>query len=184
MRLTQNDVVELMLRQEQLNSCFTVSRWDDSLVSTAFLVEYAEMMCELQPIWKVWKESGMFIKAAKVEFIDCVHFALSILLIRAEDDQQGFISTFDTTKRVMNIDGDFLTKVNSDVSSLIAYKSSYPLTLLSFVDFVDDVTEFLEISEEEFYELYAKKTEINKKRISEGYSVGKYKDKDTELDQF
>ena len=52
MIIRQSTVNRLMEDQRLLNNKFNVSRWDESLVSIALQVEFAELMNELQTSWK------------------------------------------------------------------------------------------------------------------------------------
>ena len=186
MRLSKQEVESLMVAQSELNEAFTVSRWDDPLVTTAFLVEYGEMLNEIKPEWKVWKESEMSLLAAEVEFIDCIHFGLSILLLRAHEDEQGFQLGGDMCmdRPILKRTGDFLTDMNKSVTSFVSWSSSYPMSVGNFVDFIDIVTEHFTMDKERFMRFFEVKAKINRERVAQGYAQGNYTGKDDEIKQF
>ena len=182
MILTYDDVSHLVTEQTELNEMFTVSRWDGPLVETALIVEYSELMAELEPLWKVRKPSQYRTSEAKVEFIDCVHFMLSLLIIRSEKDVDGLNIKLNTDSS--KTEGDFLVNVNSSFKMFLASENSYPLSKLSFIQFVDHVTEFLKMDRETFFKYFETKKNINKARVSGGYLEGTYCGKEAEALQF
>jgi len=184
MRLNKDEVYELMVKQAELNSAFTVSRWDDPLVTTAFLVEYAEFMNECRSIWKVWKDSDDNVLNAKVEFIDCVHFGLSLLLLRAESDQQGYDIGIQYDRPLISEEMDFLSRVTKTTTNFVSWNNSFPLSMLNFIDFVDCITKEFRMDKEEFLRYLKIKTKINMDRVNGGYKEGTYSGKETENEQF
>ena len=177
MILRQSTVNRLMEDQRLLNDKFNVSRWDEPLVSIALCVEFAEMMNEIQTTWKNWKKVEDDIPAAKIEFIDCVHFMLSLLLIRSQEDQDGRLVQL---PRILTRSGDFLTDLNRTFKTFLSAENSFPLSEQKFVEFVDIITEYLDMDEQEFIRFFETKSKINAERAEGGYSDGKYRGKETE----
>lgn len=177
MIIRQSTVKRLMEDQHHLNSKFNVARWDESLVSIALHVEFAEMMNEIQTTWKNWKKVEDNKDAAKIEFIDCVHFMLSLLLIRYQNDPDGQVVKL---PRLFSRSGDFLTDLGGTFKSFLMAESSFPLSSNKFIEFVDIMTEYLDMDEQEFIRFFETKAQINAERASGGYAVGTYEGKSTE----
>jgi hypothetical protein len=184
MRLSKSEVQDLMLVQSELNENFTVTRWDDALVKTAFLDEYSEMMRELQPEWKVWKQTEYHIKEAEVEFIDCVHFGLSLLLLRAEADEQGYIMCGHVDRPFCVRSGEFLKDITKATTSFVSWDHSYPLSLNLFIDFIEIMTDYFNMDKERFLRYFETKAQINRERVAGGYAEGNYDGKSAEIDRF
>ena len=177
MIIRQSTVKRLMEDQHHLNSKFNVTRWDESLVSIALQVEFAEMMNEIQTTWKNWKKVEDNKDAAKIEFIDCVHFMLSLLLIRYQNDPDGRVVKL---PRLFSRSGDFLTDLGGTFKSFLMAESSFPLSSNKFIEFVDIMTEYLDMDEQEFIRFFETKAQINAERAAGGYAVGAYEGKSTE----
>lgn len=177
MIIRQSTVNRLMEDQRLLNNKFNVPRWDEALVSVALHVEFAEMMNEIQTSWKNWKKVEDDKDAAKIEFIDCVHFMLSLLIIRAEKDPDGRIVKL---PRLFNRSGDFLIDLGKTFKSFLVSENSFPLSSHNFIEFVDIITEYLDMDEQEFIRFFETKSKINAERAEGGYSDGKYRGKETE----
>lgn len=181
MKLSNSDVEYLMAQQEQLNSKFSVNRWDDDLVETALICEYAEFMNEIQTQWKNWKKVEDNIPNAKIEFIDCVHFMLSLLLIRMENDPVGAWVTVELNTPPHR---DFLRRINRNFLEFVDARETFPLSKTLFIRFVETVTEFLGMDESEFFRYFETKKRINEERAAGGYSTGEYANKETEQQRF
>lgn len=177
MIIRQSTVNRLMEDQRLLNNKFNVSRWDESLVSIALQVEFAELMNELQTSWKNWKKVEDDRDAAKIEFIDCVHFMLSLLLIRSVEDPEGRLVQL---PRLLTRSGDFLTDVGRTFKTFLNAESSFPLSSQKFVEFVDIITDHLGMDEREFIRFFEIKSKINAERATGGYADGSYADKEIE----
>ena len=177
MIIRQSTVKRLMEDQHLLNNKFNVARWDEVLVSIALQVEFAEMMNEIPTTWKNWKKVEDNKDAAKIEFIDCVHFMLSLLIIRAQNDQDGQVVKL---PRLFSRSGDFLTDLNGTFKSFLTAGSSFPLSSNKFIEFVDIMTEYLGMDEQEFIRYFETKAQINAERAAGGYAVGEYDGKSTE----
>lgn len=182
LKLSNNDVLIMMDIQKDLNSNFTVSRWDDSVVETALICEYSEMMNELQEIWKVWKESENRELDAKIEFIDCIHFMLSALILRRERDLDGINICLPKDSSFCH--GDFLSDLNKYFKEFLISDHSFPLSVHNFKTFVEIFTNEFEMDREEFLVFFETKKKINLERISNGYSEGKYSGKEAERARF
>lgn len=181
MRIRGSTVNRLMEDQRLLNDKFNVSRWDEALVSIALCVEFAEMMNEIQTTWKNWKKVEDDIPAAKIEFIDCVHFMLSLLLIRSQEDQDGRLVQL---PRILTRSGDFLTDLNRTFKTFLSAENSFPLSEQKFVEFVDLMTDRLGMTEQDFIRFFETKSQINAERAGGGYSDGSYSNKDSEYLRF
>lgn len=181
MKLTPQEVDFLIQEQIQINKNFSVSRWDDDLVETALITEYSEFMNELQTLWKVWKKVEDNIPNAKVEFIDCVHFMLSLMILRSKTDPEGL--NIHVECDILH-EQDFLKRVNRCFKLFLNSENSIPSSRFYLITFVDYVTEFLDMDKTEFFKHFETKKQINIERANNGYLQGTYSGKDQESLRF
>ena len=175
--LTVSEVTLLMKRQRELNAKFNMERWDEVIVSAAFMTEFAELLNEIPSDWKKWKITEDNEDNARVEFIDCVHFMLSLLIIRAENDPTGvntYIPMYNETTP------DHMTELMHTVKMFLISASSYPLSMLHFRRFVTIISRRLGIDNNLFYQLFEFKFRVNETRLANGYKTGDYTGKDDE----
>lgn len=180
--LSVDDVFSLMEIQRDLNEMFDVPRWDSSIVETALICEYSEMMNEIQSKWKVWKKVQDNELDAKIEFIDCVHFMLSSLLLRHDVDSDGINIFLELDESLGH--GDFLEHINMVFKQFLVSESTFPNSVKHFREFVYLFTTTYEMSREEFFFFFETKKKINMERAASGYSEGNYSGKDLERERF
>ena len=164
----ENKFIELLEKQEELNNKFTPG-WKDKVplekFKIAFITEFAEFL-ESTPkfynhkFWKPYLEDD--IQNSKVEIIDMLHFALSMIILYRKGKFK-FVYPIKpeeskSLKDVLKRYSDFLKK--PDYSNL--------------VEFLAPLCDYHNMSFEDLYCGYFLKHDLNVKRVESGYTKGEY----------
>lgn len=164
------DLGELLLMQQQLDLSIYkekgIKKYPLEEVQIALIVEIGEMMNEAPSLFKYWKDTAVDdrVKALE-EYVDCLHFALSLLNYRIDID--------------IDPDSFFIHKKRRFCySEHVGNDNSLPDVIADIIDphwigdclySLFDLGNYLGFTWDEIYTGYKKKNEINYKRLNSGY---------------
>lgn len=139
----------------------------------ALQVELGELANELPQTFKFWSNKKNDYKKALVEYVDCLHFVLSIgLEIGMKGDD--FVKFLDNKARLMNGMGDKFLYINKKLLTLyedIRDKDSKDAIYhwVHLFDQFKQLSELLGFTWEQIERAYLNKNKINHERQNNGY---------------
>lgn len=126
----------------------------------ALLTEIGEMMNEIQTEFKWWKKHATYNREkALEEYVDCLHFALSLsnyweVIDDIEFEQYAYSENNSLAIGYMTLDYVLIRCVEGDETCLL---------------YLFDIGNYLGFSWEEIYSAYKKKNAVNYERLRNGY---------------
>lgn len=168
--LTAKEMCEI---QDELNE-YTLQNWKTKLNTNHFVVAIMDEISEFlgSVNWKWWakrKEPNFW--NLKIEAIDILHFALSIIILREIDKECTYLTFCYGNNRkniLVNVDGS----LNHD-----EFAACSVVLMMNSKLYQQQVNDFLNcagFTEEEVSALYIAKAELNRIRQSSGYKTGEY----------
>lgn len=156
---------ELLEMQKALDNAFMKSNgltYDDTIANNmrvALIVEVGELMNEFPTKFKHWKKTAVDNREkGLVEFIDCLHFVLS--LINYEKSQVQLME-YENYTDILKGEDTLLHTLSELVDDLYTGKVK--------LMFLFDLGNYLGFTWEEIYNAYKDKNAINYERIKNGY---------------
>lgn len=141
--------------------------WKDLLPKKilALQVELGELANELPEIFKFWSNKKNDYEKALKEYVDCLHFALSIGcdIGYEEIDKSNMEEYFEYSEEVGVVEQ--LIALNWLVGSIFENKIHYEQTLFELID----LGKKLDFTWEQIVQAYIDKNKVNHKRQENGY---------------
>ncbi len=162
--------------QDDLNKFLVGENWKDELefwqLQSAIVSECGELVNSLGFKW--WTKQEEDWENAKVELVDIWHFVLSVCLIYFKEENHGrIIDILIEEHNSMKMNYWYAQKKKSQIIpelSLLLYNLEYDIEYSPFfAGNMGTLIYLLDMTLEEFDELYRKKVELNKQRKLRGY---------------
>ena len=171
-------LAELLEMQQALDTAILKDKeletYPQARIKIALFVEIGELLNELPSIFKYWKETATDDKTkALVEYVDALHFALSLTNYNAEGiidyiDQtpSGIWDVFAYIERTERPEDEDPEGMAMELAAALARVTD---TILFFIEHVLEIGMILDFSWDEIYKIYKEKNAVNYQRLQEGY---------------
>lgn len=171
-----NDLImlsELLEIQQALDEAIyrdkNIKEYPEEKVEIALFVELGELLNELPSTFKYWKEQGKDNREkALIEYVDCLHFALSLTNFNAESilkalkDQRLEVEDYS-----YSINSLYSTKDTGDLHYLLQEITTTREEVK--IGYLFDIGNILGFKWEEICKAYKEKNAVNYKRLQSGY---------------
>lgn len=163
------ELAELLEMQEALDMAILkehgINEYPTENIKLALCVELGEMLNELPTIFKHWKKTAKDNREkALVEYVDALHFALSL----TNDEPQVYFRNESVNYDCLYCDGtpQVIDAAGWMMASLSYITSPYTHNKLMHVFVIGSILGF---KWNEIYKAYKDKNEVNYQRLKEGY---------------
>lgn len=136
----------------------------------ALQVELGELANELPEVFKFWSNKKNNYKKALEEYVDCLHFILSIgLELKVENNFTPYTYTTDNITRQFNVIFQDLAKLDIIINDEISSKDNTRIQYFELFADVLGICEMLGFSWKEVERAYIEKNKVNHERQVTGY---------------
>ena len=130
----------------------------------ALFVELGELMNEFPTKFKHWKSSAVDNREkGLVEYVDCLHFALSLANYYSEDSEK-YILPYNAVEIQVSIESNTYMATLNKIVNYMDWNNIFYAFVYLFV-----LGNKLGFTWEEIYSAYKKKNEVNYQRLRNGY---------------
>lgn len=165
-----NELAELLEMQQALDTAILkdkgITEYPAENIKIALFVELGEMLNELPKIFKYWKDTAKNDRQkALIEYVDALHFALSLTNFYGNDREINFHSLFEYYDYKITM---FREMAQLDIWTLIA---TIPEQLNKGVALkgIFEIGNYLNFTWGQVYDAYKEKNAVNYERLKSGY---------------